>query len=90
MREIITIDDIIRNGACVSGAYEALRRVAKTKTVAAAMTVDAALALAPKSEADRLLKAAGCNGDGDDYGDGDGDGDGYGNGDGNGNGDGEP
>ena len=86
---VITCDDLIRNGACFDGVYEAAYRI----KASAAEPVDKLLRLLP-NERERILEAAGeppdGYGDGDGYGYGDGngygDGDGYGYGDGNGNG----
>jgi hypothetical protein len=76
---VITCDDLIRDGACFDGVYEAAARI----KAAAAEPVDKLLRLIP-SEAERILFAAELDGDGNGgYGyDGFGGDDGYGNGDG--------
>jgi hypothetical protein len=82
MSKILTPDDVIRAGACVSGVRDWMREHAPMAT---ALTVEQAMAFG--TDAEHILKAAGLAGDGD--GDGNGDGYGYGNGNGYGDGDGE-
>ena len=76
----LTIDDVIRGGACVDGAYATLTRIAKQAPVPAAMRASEIRKLLRKDERKHLDQATQSNGDGN--------GDGYGNGDGNGYGDG--
>ena len=82
---LLTIDDIIRSGACVSGAYATLKRVAGR--VSAAMPASKIRALLTDDE-QRYVDQAEQQSQGDGNGDGYGDGDGYGNGDGYGYGNG--
>ena len=80
----LTIDDVIRGGACVDGAYATLTRIAKQAPVPAAMRASEIRKLLRKDERKHLDQATQSDGYG--YGDGDGDGDGYGYGDGYGHG----
>ena len=85
---IITVDDVIRAGACYDGV---MRIVAKAPSrFAAAMPVSAVLKLVPEEDAHYVLSAGALNGygygNGDGYGNGYGDGNGYGYGNGDGNG----
>ncbi len=80
LKRIITADDVIRAGACASGVYDVIARIASH--VAAAMPVDAVLKLVGASNHDYVVNAARLDCDGEGYGDGYGNDDGYGFGDG--------
>ncbi|MEL7783785.1 hypothetical protein AAG607_12235, partial [Citromicrobium bathyomarinum] len=86
---LLTVDDVVRAGACPGGAGKRLDRVSRAGTVAAAEPADRLLTLVPEEERQYIEDAAICatipghdpeqsNGDGDGYGYGDGYGDGYG------------
>ncbi|MFC3568380.1 hypothetical protein [Paracoccus simplex] len=77
---LLTIDDVIREGACVSGAYAALIRIAKRVPIPAAMRASEIRKLLKEDEQEYLDRATHSNG----YGNGNGDGNGNGYGDGNG------
>ena len=82
---LLTIDDIIRSGACVSGAYATLKRVAGR--VSAAMPASKIRALLTDDEqryVDQAEQHCQGYGYGDGYGNGYGNGYGYGDGYGNG------
>lgn len=93
VKSVITCDDLIADGACFDGVYEAATRI----RAPAAMPVSKVLRLIP-SESRRVSHATGLDGFGDGCGDsygsasffeiGDGVGGGFGVGDGNGSGDG--
>lgn len=91
---VITVDDIIRAGACIDGVRRAVERL--SDRIAAAMPVSEVLMLVDQGEHKHVMRAAGLDGygvgSGYGYGvgsgDGEGDGDGYGNGSGDGYGDG--
>ena len=85
---IITVDDVIRAGACFDGVMKVVSR--SPAKVAAAMPVSAVLKLISSNDEDYVLKAASLNGFGFGYGYGSGYGygDGYGSGSGSGSGDG--
>ena len=76
---VVTVDDIVRGGACLEGTLA--WRDAKAP-LCTAISVDEALGLASAEEAQYVAMASGRAGNGD--GDGNGDGYGYGNGYGNG------
>ena len=92
----LTIDDVIRGGACVDGAYATLTRIAKQAPVPAAMRASEIRKLLRKDERKHLDQATQSDGYGDGngygygygygYGDGSGYGDGYGSGYGSGSG----
>ena len=69
--DLLTIDDVVRAGACRGGVVAFRDRVAPLAT---ALTVVAALASASPEESGYVERAAGLAG----YGNGDGNGDGYG------------
>ena len=79
----ITVDDVIRGGACADGVYAFLRRVPDIEMFPACLPVGAAITLA-RDNAPYVQRAANLDGDGDSYGYGYGygDGNGYGYGDG--------
>ena len=81
---VITVDDVIRAGACASGVACVVKRLGLR--MAACVPVSQVLAVVNDDERIHVERAAFLCGDG--YGDGYGDGDGYGygNGDGYGNG----
>ncbi|MBD3785660.1 MAG: hypothetical protein IE922_01640 [Sphingomonadales bacterium] len=87
---VLTADDIIRGGACISGTHARLLRL--RSKVAAAMPASTIKEMIPENEHAYVDRAAGLDGYGYGYGygygdgDGDGDGDGYGDGDGDGDG----
>ncbi len=96
---VLTVDDIIRAGACVDGTYSTLKRVAGIAQISAAMPAsDIRKLLHPEErgyvDQAEITKSNGY-GNGDGYGNGAGYGIGYGYGygdgygDGNGNGDGD-
>ena len=81
---LITRDDLIKGGLCLTGVNEVIDRL---WPIPAAMTVDAVIHRLEGGEVEQFSNAIGLNGDG--YGYGNGDGYGYGNGDGYGYGDGD-
>ena len=81
---IITADDVIRSGACISGVAKVVHRL--DKKLAAAMPASKVAKLVGPDNRHYVDQAARQNGTGDGYGYGDGDGYGYGSGDGSGSG----
>ena len=79
--DAVTVDDLVRAGACREGVIEVRDRIAPHATQA---EVAQLLAKLDDEQRNYLMQAAGLAGDG--YGDGSGYGNGYGDGYGNGNG----
>ena len=59
---LLTIDDVIREGACVSGAYAALIRIAKRVPIPAAMRASEIRKLLKEDEQEYLDRATHSNG----------------------------
>ena len=74
---LLTIDDFIRAGACIDGAYTTLIRIAKRAPIPSAMRASEIRILIKGDEQRHLNQVTHSYGYGDGYGDGNGNGNGW-------------